>query len=252
LFVITGILEAAPWQKISSMHRDDLSSVVRHYLELAERLQAAVEDLPLGVSARDSIPRRLWLIANQDCAAFGALLRAGHTVSAMALLRPQTEAFLRGFWSKLCASDDMLENIGLSNQRFPDISKVRDQLSMHPTGLTVCGRRLQLDQLSKDYVDRFHDLTHRGAGALNLVLSTNSSAASSPPEVLLVAAAVCANVGAFSVAAALEDCCRYDQAQELLSQRDSFDARVRWQSGGSTEFIDHIRTHAFSVTDAQL
>lgn len=219
------------------MHRDDLSSVVHQYLELAERLQAAVEELPLGVSARESIPRRLWLVANQDCAAFGALLRAGHTVSALALLRPQTEAFLRGFWSKLCAEDEALTEIVEGKGKFPEIQKVRDALvKQHPEGLTVCGRSLKPDGLKSKHVQLFHDLTHRGSAALDLVLSTNSSAASSPPGVLLVAAAVCANVGSFSAAAALEDCGRVDEARALLAQRDSFDARIDLLTGGSEKF----------------
>ncbi len=232
------------------MHRDDLSSVVRHYLELAERLQAAVEELPLGVSARESIPRRLWLVANQDCVAFGALLRAGHTVSALALLRPQTEAFLRGFWSKLCADDDALAKIAAGTREFPSISTVRNALDkQHPKGITICGRPVKPDGFKSAHLQLFHDLTHRGPAALDLVLSTNSSAASSPREVLLVAAAVCANVGAFSVAAALEDCCRHDQAQELLSQRDSFDARIDWLTGGPEKFIALVRGYGAGLPE---
>ena len=250
LFVITGILEAAPWQKTSSMHRNDLSSVVHQYLELAERLQAAVEELPLGISARESIPRRLWLVANQDCAAFGALLRAGHAVSALALLRPQTEAFLRGFWSKLCAQDDALAKIAAGTREFPKISAVRDELEKrHPKGLAICGRSLKSDGFKSTHLQLFHDLTHRGSAALDLVLSTNSSAAGSPPEVLLVAAAVCANVGSFSAAAALEDCGRVDDARRLLAQRDAFDARIDWLTGGSERFIAFVRAYVAGLPE---
>ena len=207
---------------IHDMNHEAFRSAVICHLRTATAFQDALEGLAIGNVPREHISRRLWILANQDGASFGALLKLGHVGSALALIRPQTEAFLRGCWARWFATDVQLCQIAEGTGRFELLAQTLKDLDSLQLPVTICGRELDIVHLSRAAVSKLHDLTHRGTLALDLLSVCNASLPFAAAPHFLAALDLTIQIGALSAAAALEDAGDSEAGNALLVRADEF------------------------------
>jgi hypothetical protein len=204
------------------MTNQKLQEAVAAHQHLSRSLQEASTGIPVGEDTRCRIARLCWQQAMEDCAAIGVLLASGHTGSARALARPQTEVFLRGWWTQLCAEEYLLERLVRydAKAKFPSLGEIlRDLKASQP--ITLAGRMIDLGQLSTVGTDALHDLTHRGMRAIaRLDLENQNHGSGRIADDLPGLLHIAAGVGAISVASLIEDSGRDEDAQNVMSLLD--------------------------------
>jgi hypothetical protein len=101
----------------------------------------------------------LYHIAFSHHSAVLMLFDRGFRLSALALLRPHFESFLRGYWIENCASESELLAFlkGDKNPNFNELLRAADKISGD----------LSLSQLARTMWGRLCDFTHSGAGLIN-------------------------------------------------------------------------------------
>ena len=185
-------------------------------LALSERWMVALSTLTEGVAFESTRARRLGLsllhLSIEHYQALHVLCENRLTGSAMAILRPQYEAMIRGTWLVTCASErDVVRFMKGNPPSAGDIVRALESHERHGTGT--------LDRLHAGLWKHLHDFTHGGIAQVNIRLSKDEIA---PPAdegrlaVLLQGSIVLSWVAGNELAIHCADQARY------LALRDAF------------------------------
>jgi hypothetical protein len=119
---------------------------------LADRISEGLASRSVGKRWRDHVAGAFQYISLRHHRAFAALLRGEHFASAMALVRPQFEAHLRGLWLLEAASEAQLDRFSETGW-LPSTQAMVDQ---------VKGHSLALRALKEHIWPAICDYTHTG------------------------------------------------------------------------------------------
>lgn len=129
-------------------------------IELAENWVKSYESLLNGLELEPEhkkvVPLALLQLALEHNAAIIKLISLGYHGSALALLRPQRDAFLRGIWMYRCASEEQLLKF-MKGKEPPGIKVQLAQVEQ-----TEGYRHGHLSQRMSEIKEFLHDFTHGG------------------------------------------------------------------------------------------
>jgi hypothetical protein len=127
--------------------------------QLASWIGDQIENANVPGTPRVRNAMALYHIAFSHHPAVLTLIDRSFKISALALLRPLFESYLRGVWVEVSAKDDELVSFlkGLSSPNFKTLEKAARQASKDES----------LAELAKMLWGRFSHFTHSGAGLIN-------------------------------------------------------------------------------------
>ncbi|NQY07876.1 MAG: hypothetical protein HRT68_17190 [Flavobacteriaceae bacterium] len=129
-------------------------------LQLAENwvkdYESLLNGLELNHEHKKVVPLTLLQLALEHNAAIVKLIKLEFHGSALALLRPQRDAFLRGIWLYRCATEEQLSKF-MTGKEPPGIKGLLEKIEQ-----TDGYRHGKLSSLMADIKEFLHDFTHGG------------------------------------------------------------------------------------------
>ncbi|WP_223999129.1 DUF6988 family protein [Cupriavidus pinatubonensis] len=146
---------------------------------------------------------------------YGGLIRLcthGQCSSAFALYRPQFEAFVRGAWFHICASDEQADSFLAGKLKIGGVDSLARQIEerkVFEQGL--------LKQAKDQVYDHLCDLTHGGTAQIRARMQGSDIRTQFKPEHaarLLESAAIVCALSCFEIARVLDDQNLYERAAQ--------------------------------------
>lgn len=147
------------------MNRDeDMENViareVQHALALQQTIKASLQKVSPSRTRRNILSATLYHLCFEHTVSVIKLVEIGHAGSAMALIRPACESFLRGMWVQYCAPDQTIEELIRGERDFPGYKDLNSGIEAKAPHEMV-SFKTAIDKAIP--IETRHSLTHGGA-----------------------------------------------------------------------------------------
>jgi hypothetical protein len=125
-----------------------------------------IQEIKLQQTDRIHLSAALLHISIQHHRSFLLLVKVNYFCSALAIFRPQLEAFIRGTWISRCANGEQIKNIFDGNNP-PKIEKLIEDIDK-----TLSATSNTLNEFKSRFWGEICDYTHGGSNQITNVLAT--------------------------------------------------------------------------------
>jgi len=177
-------------------------------------IASKINSLGAAPTLRNRISGALYHLAFEHCGSLIKLVRWGRKGSAMAMVRPAFESYMRATWVHYCAPDDLLEGITDNTQKFPSNGTMASAIS----SVKSCEAHGIITAINNFFpADIRHGLTHGGIEQIAARLDGQKIRPNFYPEAIVGTLRATVGIAAGSAMGMARQCGREDLAEEVAT-----------------------------------